>query len=462
MSEAAQQVNHVEGSQQADSRTHTGAPEEVGTTVTPKCNGDEGQSATPSPQEPRMPSAASRVWWVATLLLVVMAVLFGVTTYLGSEQLWLRTLQAFAEAAMVGALADWFAVTALFRRPLGLPIPHTGIIPANKSRIGKSLGLFVQSNFLTEQVLDSQVVNITGSFARFLENPANRERVVERVRSVVPHFLEVANDEEIKKFFNQQVEEMVRNADFARGAARMLRLATSNQMHEVFLDEVIHHLQTLFRSNQLWFRHQMREATPWFIPEFVDRKIFDAIARKTEQTLTDALANRNHELRQRILNSLYSLVVRLETSEELQKKAEDLKQVVLASEVFREYIAQVRDSILAGIDSDVHKRDSILVATIERVLRNAVDTLSKSPGLQRRLNRFIRGMLSALVGRDSTFVADLISRTIDGWDTKTLVTKLEEQVGSDLQYIRINGTLVGGLVGLVLFAARELVRNHSN
>jgi uncharacterized membrane-anchored protein YjiN (DUF445 family) len=147
----------------------------------------------------------------------------------------------------------------------------------------------------------------------------------------------------------------------------------------------------------------------------------------------------------------------LETSPELQKKAEELKQVVLGSEVFREYIASLRDAVLDGIDTDIKKRDSVLVSAIQRVLHNLVETLSKSPSLQKRLNRFIRGMLSTLVGRDSTFVADLISKTIDGWDSKTLVAKIEEQVGSDLQYIRINGTLVGGLVGLALFGITELL-----
>jgi uncharacterized membrane-anchored protein YjiN (DUF445 family) len=229
-------------------------------------------------------------------------------------------------------------------------------------------------------------------------------------------------------------------------------------MHEVVLDEVIQQLQGLFRSNQIWFRYQLRQATPWFVPEFVDRKIFDAIAAKTEQTLTEALQNKNHELRQRLLNALYSVIVRLETAEELRKKGEELKAVLLGSTAFREYIAAVRDTLLAGIDADVKKRDSLLLASLQRVLQNLVDTLSSSPSLQRKLNRFIRNVLSTLVGQESTFVADLISKTIDGWDTKTLVGKLEEQVGADLQYIRISGTLVGGLIGVVLYMFSILAR----
>jgi uncharacterized membrane-anchored protein YjiN (DUF445 family) len=226
----------------------------------------------------------------------------------------------------------------------------------------------------------------------------------------------------------------------------------------VLLDEVIQQLRIIFRNNQLWFRYQLREATPWFVPEFVDRKIFDAITNKTEQTLAEALSNKDHELRQRLLNALYSLIVRLETSEELQRKGEELKQVVLASDVFRQYIGALRDAILSGIDTDIKQKDSLLLSSLQRVLINLVETLSTSPKLQYKLNRFIRNILSTLVGKDSTFVADLISKTIDGWDTKTLVAKLEEQVGADLQYIRINGTLVGGLVGLALYTITELVR----
>jgi len=418
------------------------AVESKGSLVAPVAESDDRDSSS---------GRGTKVWWVATGLLAFMAVVFGVTTYLGSDNSWIKMVRAFSEAAMVGALADWFAVTALFRRPLGLPIPHTGIIPANQSRIGKSLGLFVQKNFLTEAALDTQVVNISGSVARFLRNDENRRSVVERARALIPQILEIANDAEIKKFLNQQIEEIIKQADLARGGSRFLRMLTSNQMHEMLLDEVIQQIQGVFRANQLWFRFQLREATPWFVPEFVDRKIFDAIATKTEQTLAEALSNKNHELRQKLLSALYSLIVRLETSAELQKKVEDLKVVLLSSDVFREYIGSIRDAMLGGIDADVKNRDSLLLSSLSRILQSMVDTLSASPALQRKLNRFIRSVLNTLVGQDSTFVADLISKTIDSWDTKTLVGKLEEQVGADLQYIRINGTLVGGLVGLGLY-----------
>ena len=397
------------------------------------------------------PSRAARVWWMATGLMAIMAALFAVSTTLLSTLPWMGIVRAFSEAALVGALADWFAVTALFRRPLGLPIPHTGIVPRNKTRIGRSLGLFVQRNFLTEKVLDEHVVNISGSFARLLQNQASRQRVIGRVRALVPQVLEVLRDAEIKKFLNGQIEEMIREANIAKTTARLLRMLTANQMHETLLDEFLGQLQRFFRSNQLWFRQQLREASPWFVPEMVDRKIFDAIMRKTEQTLEDALSNREHEFRKRLLDSAYGFMVKLETSPELQQRAESLKTLLLESGTFREYVESIREGILTAIDADVEKRESVLLGALERVLQNLVDSLAASPKLQHKVNRFIRNILSTLVGPESTYVADLIAKTIDGWDTKTLVSKLEEQVGADLQYIRINGTLVGGLVGLALY-----------
>lgn len=397
------------------------------------------------------PIRATRVWWMATGLLGLMAVLFAVSTTMLASAPWMGIVRAFSEAALVGALADWFAVTALFRRPLGLPIPHTGIVPRNKSRIGRSLGLFVQRNFLTEKVLDEHVVNISGSFARLLQNPTSRQRVIARVRALVPQVLEVLKDGEIQTFLNVQIEDMIKDTDLARATAKVLRTLTANQMHEALLDEFLSQLQRFFRSNQLWFRQQLREASPWFVPEMVDRKIFDAIMRKTEQTLDEALSNRDHEFRKRLLDSAYGFMVKLETSPELRQRAEALKTMLLRSGTFREYVESIRDAVLLAIDADVEKRESVLVGALERVLQNLVDSLAASPKLQQKVNRFIRNILSTLVGPESTYVADLIAKTIDGWDTKTLVSKLEEQVGADLQYIRINGTLVGGLVGLALY-----------
>ncbi len=397
------------------------------------------------------PRSSSKPWWMATGLLALMTVVFAVATALHWREGWLGSLRAFAEAAMVGALADWFAVTALFRRPLGLPIPHTAIVPANKSRIGRSLGLFVQHNFLSEHALEGELVNISGGLARWLGESENRYRVTRRVRELLPQVLQTLDEDEVRRFIDVQVEDFVSRVDFARAGGKILRMLTANGMHEVLVDEVVQQSQIFFRTNRDWFRGQLREASPWFIPEFVDRRIFESIVNRTEETFSGALKDRNHELRLRIHSALVVFIEKLEHSDELQEKGREFRTMLLSSDVFRTYVRSVRDAIVQEIQSDIRREDSTLVASLDQALSTLVTSMSASPELQTKLNRLIRGVLRTVVGNKSNHVANLISRTIDSWDTTTLVSKLEEQVGHDLQYIRINGTIVGGLIGVLLY-----------
>lgn len=401
--------------------------------------------------QPALGAGASTVWWVATVLLLSMAGVFISCHLLQDAYPGLAPLRAFSEAALVGALADWFAVTALFRHPLGIPIPHTAIVPRNKSRIGRSLGMFVQRNFLTEKALEGESLNITGAVARWLEVPANRKNITSRITTLLPKIVSSLEEREVKAFVDDQVEEFIGKIDFAKTGAKLFRTLTANGMHEVVLDEVVRHSRGFFRANQEWFRRELREASPWFVPDFVDKRIFNAIVEKTEDTFSKALSDRNHELRRRLHGSVLIFIEKLETSDELRVKGEALRSVLLSSDIFRGYMSSLRDAFLQGIKNDAVSDSSLLAATVDRILANFVGTMKASPALQHRMDTFMRGVLRAAFGEESSHVADLIARTIEGWDTKTLVSKLEEQVGSDLQYIRINGTLVGGLVGLALY-----------
>jgi len=401
--------------------------------------------------EEAAPRSAKAPWWVATSLLLLMTAVFIASSILRWHEGWQGAIRAFAEAAMVGALADWFAVTALFRRPLGLPIPHTAIVPANKSRIGRSLGLFVERNFLSESILEGELLNISGALARWLGVEENRARVTRRVREMIPQILQTLDEEEMRIFIDRQVEDFVSRVDFARAGGKILRVVTANGMHEVLIDEVVQQSRAFFRTNKDWFRTQMREASPWFIPEFIDRRIFESIMAKTEDTLAQAVSDRNHELRLRIHSALVLFIEKLENSGELREKGVQFREMLLSSDVFRAYVRSVRDAIVDEIRSDIRREDSTLVTSLDRALSTLVVSMSASPELQSKLNRLIRGVLRAVVGNKSNHVATLIARTIDSWDTTTLVSKLEEQVGHDLQFIRINGTVVGGLVGLVLY-----------
>ncbi len=415
--------------------------------------GDSSVSQTGQGQS----DASRKTWWVATGLLILMAALFLSTHVWRQDVAWLQAVRAFSEAAMVGALADWFAVTALFRYPLGIPIPHTAIIPSNKGRIGRSLGQFVQSNFLSPEVLEGEAVNISGAVARWLSDPGNRKRILRRVRALVPRMLENIEEGELRAFLDKQVEEIIGRIDLAKTSGCLLRLLTSNDMHELVLDEVVRQTRSFFRANQDWFRGQLRDASPWFVPDFVDKRIFEAILTKTEDTFTQALTDRNHELRRRVHDAVRSFIARLETSPEAQRKGEEIRAMLLANDVFRGYVNSVRDGLLEEIKADIRSDGSRVAEAIERILTNFVMTMSASEELQQRLNKGIRGALQTLAGEQGGHVADLIARTIDSWDSSTIVSKLEEQVGPDLQYIRINGTIVGGLVGLLLYLVERIL-----
>lgn len=408
-------------------------------------------SAQESSTQQPLAAGVSTVWWIATVLLLAMAGVFLSCHLFQDAYPGLAPLRAFSEAALVGALADWFAVTALFRHPLGIPIPHTAIIPRNKSRIGRSLGMFVQRNFLTEKALEGESLNITGAVARWLEVPTNRKNITSRIATLLPKIVSSLEEREVKAFVDDQVEEFIGTIDFAKTGAKLFRTLTANGMHELVLDEVVRHSRGFFRANQEWFRRELREASPWFVPDFVDKRIFNAIVEKTEDTFSKALSDKNHELRRRLHGSVLIFIEKLETSDELRAKGDALRSVLLSSDIFRGYMSSLRDAFLQGIKNDAVSDSSLLAATVDRILANFVGTMKASPALQHRMDTFMRGVLRAAFGEESSHVADLIARTIEGWDTKTLVSKLEEQVGSDLQYIRINGTLVGGLVGLALY-----------
>lgn len=424
------------------------------TVLAEKIEADSESNFSMPPVSPAAPVKAPRfsiVWWVATLLLVSMAGVFSLCTVFIDLHPSIEVIRAFSEAALVGALADWFAVTALFRHPLGVPIPHTAIVPRNKSRIGRSLGLFVQRNFLSQEALEGESLNITGAISRWLEVPANRKNIIGRVTNVLPKIISSLEEREVKLFVDQQVEEFVRRIDFAKAGAKLFRTLTANGMHEVMLDEIVEQSRGFFRANKEWFRRELREASPWFVPDFVDRKIFNAIVDKTEDTFSKALLDRNHELRTRLYGSILIFIDKLECSEEFSKKGESIKSAILSSEVFRGYMGSLRDAFLQGVKADAQSDTSLLAATLDRILLNFVSTTKATPALRHRLDQFMRGVLRSAFGEQSNHVADLIARVIDGWDTKTLVSKLEEQVGNDLQYIRINGTIVGGLVGILLY-----------
>jgi len=405
-----------------------------------------------------LPLDIQRMRRAATLLLCAMVVLFFVSLLFVKEYPWLDMVRAFSEAAMVGALADWFAVTALFRQPLGLPIPHTAIVPNNKGRIGKSLGLFIEQHFISDDLLTEHHIDLGGPLARWLSLPENRAFLVKRFRGVALRLVDVLQDREITALLKDTIITELRDVDAAHAVAAVLGLLTKDDTHELVLDELLKLSQSFFNANQNWVKEKIREACPWFVPSFVDKKIFDAIVQRTGETFGDALSNRSHELRLRVHAAVTDLIKRLEHEDEYRTTFNHFKEVLLANEEFLSYVSTVRDGISRVLTNDLAKEEPRLIRPLHTALDNFCARVLADAEFREKMNHTLRALAGMLIGNHRHDIGETVARTVDSWDSSTLVERMESQVGKDLQYIRINGTLVGGIVGLVLYFVTQLLR----
>lgn len=394
---------------------------------------------------------------VATLLLLIMAAIFAATHVWHSDELWVQLLRAFCEAGLVGGLADWFAVTALFRRPLGLPIPHTAIIPNNRSRIGRSLGSFIEKNFLTPEILETGQINLSLYFLNWAEKSDNRSRLMAGLKRVLPKAIAGLRSADLQGVFAEIFKHEITKVNVAQLFARALTLVKQANAENRVIDEAVSLGREFFRANQTWIRESIKDASPWFIPDYVDQKIFEAIVIKTEQTLTDALEDPQHELRKRLLAAFDNFIVQLETSPKYRAMGEELKATVLASQAFHGFFGSIKGSLLDALLKDMNSQGSKSFSALEEAITRTLQLMARDHGLQNRINQIIRSAVTDIVGGNRKQIVELIARTVESWDATSLVERLESQVGRDLQYIRMNGTIVGGLVGVLIYGLSTLL-----
>jgi len=396
-----------------------------------------------------------KMW--ATGLLVLVTIIFLITRWLEDRHHWVGYIRTFSEAAMVGALADWFAVTALFRHPLGIPIPHTAIVPNRKDQIGRSLGEFVQDNFLTHEVLESRLANVhVGQrLGSWLAEPANATRAGQGVADALGGALEVLDDAEVGGAFEQLVERRVRSIAVAPVVGRAIDLAIEGGHHDKLLDAVLTGLGGFLEDNRGTFRLRLDQESPWWVPESIDDKIFDKIYAGVGNFLADVGGNPNHDVRASINRRVESFADRLRDDPTLIAKGEELKNELLAHPDVRAWLrslwGELKTSTLAAT-SDPH---SELRARIDNSLVTLGQRLSAEPELQAKVDAWVMRAVGYLVDHYRGEVADLIATTVQSWDGKATGERMELQVGRDLQFIRINGTIVGGLAGLVIYIVSQ-------
>jgi uncharacterized membrane-anchored protein YjiN (DUF445 family) len=393
-----------------------------------------------------------RMRTIATLLLVLMAVIFLALRRAPPDWAWAPYLSAFAEAGMVGACADWFAVVALFRRPLGLPIPHTAVVPENKRRIGAAMGRFITNNFLSPRVAIARLssVDFVGLAARWLEDERNARAAAAAAGRAIPYALDVLPRGVIDEWVALAARRGIEAVPAAPLASRGLAILWAQGAGQTLLDQGLDFVETtLERHKATIVRHVAQKSSRW-IPKWVD----DMIAAKVINGLTETMREMrdpDHPWREQANALIEKLIDDLAHDPEMRAQGEALKQEMLANPVFAEQALALRDELETALRDDLPRHAEAIVKWLVTSAGALGRWLEEDSARRARINRRLRLLALRTVLPRRAEIGAYIAAVVDNWDTATLVNRLELQVGKDLQYIRINGTLVGGLVGLLIF-----------
>lgn len=389
----------------------------------------------------------------ATLLLVAATVIFIIARAFEARFPWLGILRATAEASMVGGLADWFAVTALFRHPLGIPIPHTAIVPARKDRVGRTLGAFVQRNFLTREVIEHRLraAQVGKRLAEWIAEPANARMIARSAASAMSSGAQLLRDEDVQEVIDRSLAKRVRSMHLAPLLGKVLAVMTEDNRHQEVLDEVIQLASRTVNENSDLIRQRIEQETPWWIPSAVDEKIFKRVLGAIQRLLSELNADRYHPLRERFDNSLHHFVDRLNTSPEFAAKVDAWKEEFLDNDAARKFSASIWQEGKEALARYVASPDSKAPGVIEEALTKFGQKALDDPELLAKMDEFAVDVAVFLVARYQDEVADLIATTVSSWDPELTSRRVELAIGRDLQFIRINGTLVGGLAGLIIY-----------
>jgi uncharacterized membrane-anchored protein YjiN (DUF445 family) len=396
----------------------------------------------------------------ATLLLIAATVLFIVARVLESRFAWLAIVRATAEASMVGGLADWFAVTALFRHPLGIPIPHTAIVPARKDRVGRTLGAFVQRNFLTRDVIEHRLraAQVGKRLAEWLADPVNARTIARSAASAMSSGAQMLRDEDVQEVLDRSLAKRVRSMHLAPLLGKVLAVMTEDNRHQEVLDEVIELASRTVNDNSDLIRERIEKETPWWIPSAVDDKIFKRVLGAIQRLLTELSADPYHPLRGRFDNSLHEFVDKLNTSPEFAAKVDAWKEEFLDNEAARKFSASIwqegKEALARYVANPESKAPGVIEESLTKFGQKALD----DPDLLAKMDEFAVDVAVFLVARYQDEVADLIASTVSSWDPELTSRRVELAIGRDLQFIRINGTLVGGLAGLLIYLISSAFR----
>ncbi|MBA2390469.1 MAG: DUF445 domain-containing protein [Geodermatophilaceae bacterium] len=404
--------------------------------------------------------ALARMKLIATGLFLAAAAVFLACLLLGGDAgPWVGYVRATAEASMIGALADWFAVTALFRHPLGIPIPHTAIIPRRKDQIGDALGVFVQSNFLTRSVLAEKLrsVGVARRVGEWLVEPEHARRLGDNLGAALTGISQVLRDDDVQGFVDQLVSSRIRSTPAAPILARVVEIAVEGGHHQDVLSSGLRGLRRFLDDNKAVLRSKLGQESPEWVPEWVDDRVFAKAFSALQKFLGEVASTPDHELRAALDVRLQDYVIALRTDPEAAARVESVKQEILEHPSVREWSASLWGGIKKSLLELSNDPSSELRQRFQASIVHFGATLRDDPEVQAKLDRWVEGAAAYVVDQYSADIADLVSGTVAKWDAEETSNRIELQVGRDLQFIRINGTVVGGLAGLVIYTVAQLI-----
>jgi uncharacterized membrane-anchored protein YjiN (DUF445 family) len=367
-------------------------------------------------------------------------------------------VQATAEASMVGALADWFAVTALFRHPLGVPIPHTAVIPAKKDQIGEALAGFVQQYFLTTEIVGERVAaaQVPRRVGEWLAEPAHAQRLADEMSSAVTGLANVLRDDELRDALAAFADQRLRRMDVAALLARVLDALRDAGQHQAVLTALLRGVRTFLDTNRAVFRQRLAEESPDWVPEWLDDRVFNKGFSLLQEFVADVIDDPLHPLRRNYDEQLRELAERLRTDPEQIARVEAARDQLLEHPRIREYLANLWDSIKAMVLHAADDPDSAVRRSAQSLTMRLGEVLRDDPEVAAKVDEALLRLTGHIVRNYADDLTDVISTTVERWDTAETSRRLELQVGRDLQFIRINGTVVGALAGLAIYTLTQL------
>jgi uncharacterized membrane-anchored protein YjiN (DUF445 family) len=406
----------------------------------------------PIPDADRL-RALRRMKVTAAGLLVLAAIVYTVCRVIWNGRGPSGYIQAAAEASMVGGLADWFAVTALFRYPLGIPIPHTAIIPRKKDQIGEGLAGFVSQYFITPEIVGERVAaaQVPRRIGQWLVEPRHAAQLAQELSNAVGGLASVLRDDELRTAVATFADKRLRDLDVAPLLARGLEAVRASGQHQAALTALLRGVMRFLDDNRQVFRDRLADESPEWVPEWVDDRVFTKGFSLLQSFLSDVAVADDHELRSTFDAQLAAYIERLRSDPETAAKIEAAKIQLLDRPDVREWLATIWTNVKAAIVDGAADPHSDLRRSVESLTVRSGELLRDDPVVRNKVDEALQRLTGYVITHYADDLAGVISATVERWDTAETSRRLELQVGRDLQFIRINGTVVGALAGLAIY-----------